>query len=386
MTRDAAKRQCRRVAVVTGTRAEYGLLRSTIAAIGRHPKLTLQLAVTGTHLLRRFGHTVDEIVRDGWRIDTRVKMQMGNDDPLDQARGLSRGVDGLASFFERAETDIILVLGDRIEAMAGALAAVTTGRVLAHMHGGDLAPGDFDDSLRHAISKLAHVHFPATEQSKRRLVRMGEHANRVHCVGAPGLDRLVELIRTRKPPPSDRDHRALVVQHPCGRSANRERKTMRLILDAVDDAGLASTIIHPNSDRGHSGVVQAIEAFSERRGREPDVEVVRSLAHDRYLEALMDADVLVGNSSSGIIEAGTAGTPAVNVGPRQAGRQPSGRSVVDAKETTKSIRTALARALRKRPIIGGRTVYGDGSAGRRTAAILARMPITATLRQKANAY
>ena len=169
----AKARRRRRVAVITGTRAEYGVLRSVMSTIADEPRLQLQTVVTGIHLLREFGHTVDTITRDGWRIDARVKMQEGSDEPLDQAVGLSRGVAGIARFLERARTDIVLVLGDRIEALAGALAAVTTGRVLAHIHGGDVAPGDFDDSQRHAITKLAHLHLAATRRSARRIIRMG---------------------------------------------------------------------------------------------------------------------------------------------------------------------------------------------------------------------
>ncbi|MEE9211172.1 MAG: UDP-N-acetylglucosamine 2-epimerase, partial [Phycisphaeraceae bacterium] len=168
------RRRIRRVAVITGTRADYGLLRSTMAAIQTHRRLRLQVVVTGMHLLHKFGHTVDQIARDGWRVDARVKMQTGDDSPLDQAAGLSRGVLGIAKFLEQAKSEIVLVLGDRIEAMAGALAAVTTGRIVAHIHAGDVAPGDFDDSLRHAITKLAHVHLTATRCAARRVVRMGE--------------------------------------------------------------------------------------------------------------------------------------------------------------------------------------------------------------------
>jgi UDP-hydrolysing UDP-N-acetyl-D-glucosamine 2-epimerase len=186
VTRGGSKRERKRVAVITGTRAEYGLLKSPIAAIATHPRLELQLVVTGMHLLRKFGHTIDDIRADGWRIAARVPMQSGRDD--------STGVAGIARFIEQAGTDIVVVLGDRIEAMAGALAAVTTGRVLAHIHGGDVALGDFDESLRHAITKLAHVHLTATRQSMRRVVRMGESPEHVHCVGAPGLDRLREII------------------------------------------------------------------------------------------------------------------------------------------------------------------------------------------------
>jgi UDP-hydrolysing UDP-N-acetyl-D-glucosamine 2-epimerase len=376
----------RRIAVITGTRAEYGLLKSTMQAIQADPRLDLQLVATGMHLLPKFGHTVDEIVRDGWRIDARVHMQTGSDHPLDQARGLSRGVAGIAEFLQVAGSDIVLVLGDRIEAMAGALAAVTTGRILAHIHGGDVAPGDFDDSLRHAITKLAHVHLVATRDAARRIIRMGECADRVHVVGAPGLDRLRELLdccgRAPYRPSADANGAgcrrrigrafALVVYHAWGRSAEVECRTMTAVLRAVESAGLRRVILYPNTDRGHRGVLRAIERH-RRSSRPEEVEVLRSLPHDDYLRALIAAEVLIGNSSSGIIEAPFAGTPSINVGGRQAGRLPGGSSIVDADETSAANRAARSRALRKRPRPLARTPNGDGHAGERIAALLARL-------------
>ncbi len=313
----------RRIAIVTGTRAEYGLLASTMRAIDAHPRLELQLVVTGIHLLREFGHTARHITRDGWHIDARVKMQRGSDDPLDQAAGLARGVAGIARYLESAQTDIVVVLGDRIEAMAGALAAVTTGRILAHIHGGDVAPGDFDDSLRHAITKLAHIHLPATKQAARRIIRMGEQPDRVHVVGAPGLDRLRELLAT---PWSDTPlqswaaagNYALVVYHAWGRAATTERRAMSVILRAVESRGLRRLILYPNTDRGHRGVLDAISQH-ERRHTAADVRVARSLPRDEYLQVLIHADVIVGNSSSGVIEAPAAGTTAINIGPPTSG-------------------------------------------------------------------
>ena len=369
----------RRIAVVTGTRAEYGLLRSTLEAIRAHPKLKLQLVVTGMHLLRKFGHTVDDIVRDGWRIDARVKMQAGSDSPTDQAVGLSRGIAGIARFLERADADVVVVLGDRVEAMAGALAAVTTGRVLAHIHGGDVAPGDFDDTLRHAITKLAHLHFVATRKSLRRVLRLGETPERVHLVGAPGLDRLGQLI-TAADPRTRGTGTALVVQHACGRSVAVERRIMEAMLQAVRSAGLRQMIVYPNSDRGHRGIIQAIERHASANS--DDVQPVRSLPHDHYLRALLHADVLVGNSSSGIIEAPFAGTPSVDVGDRQAGREPGGPCVIHADESFSSIRSAIRRALGKRPRLGGRRVYGDGRAGERIAHLLGTLRLTAGLTGK----
>ena len=371
----------RRVAVITGTRAEYGLLRSVMQAIDRERRLELQTVVTGIHLLREFGHTVDTIARDGRHIDARIPMQRGRDEPLDQARGLARGVDGIARFLEKANTDLVLVLGDRIEAMAGALAAVTTGRILAHIHGGDVATGDFDDGLRHAITKLAHVHFAATKQSGRRIGRLGEWPKNVHVVGAPGLDRLRELI-AEESGIREKMGLALVVQHASGRPAVAEQRTMTAILNAVTSLSLRRLIVYPNTDRGHSGILQAIEKHTA----DADVEVVRSWPRDDYLRALLHADVIVGNSSSGIIEAPLAGTPSVDVGQRQAGREPGGRSVVHAGESETAIRRALRQALRKRPRRGGQSVYGDGHAGQRIATILARLPAREDLIKKRICY
>ena len=374
----------RRVAVVTGTRAEYGLLRSALRAIDAHPRLRLQLVVAGMHLLKKFGRTVDEIAADGWQVDARVPMQAGRDDDLDQAVGLSRGLAGMARFFEEAATDVVVVLGDRVEAMAGALAGATTGCLVAHVHGGDVAPGDLDEGFRHAITKLAHLHLPATRQAAHRIIRLGERPEHVHVVGAPGLDRLLELLGSC----GQRRHRkqpwALVLQHPTGRSPQRERRTMACILRAVTDSRLRPVVIYPNSDRGHTGIIAAIEAAIGRGNGSLRVE--RSLARDDYLRLLADVRVLVGNSSSGIIEAASAGTPVVNIGDRQAGRQRSGRSVIDCGEMRDQIRSAIAEALKRRPRIGTRTCYGDGGAGQRIAEVLARAEIDRHLRRKQITY
>lgn len=374
----------RRIAVVTGTRADYGLLRSTMEAIDRHANLSLDVVAAGMHLLPKFGRTVDEIVRDGWRVAARVRMQRGDDGALDQAEGLGRGVAGIARFLEKAQTNIVVVLGDRVEAIAGALAAVTTGRFVAHVHGGDRAPGDFDEGIRFAITKLAHLHLPATRGAARRIIRAGEDPGRVHWVGAPGLDRLTQLLHG-----ADRLNarcgRAIVLHHPCGRSALREHRVMRTLLKAVAQEGLTRTIIYPNSDRGHTGIIEAIESH-RRLAAKGSVEVVRSLDRDTYLRLLISSDLLVGNSSSGIIEAASAGTPVVNVGSRQEGRERSGRAVLDADETGESIRRTIRQALRRRPIIGRSTVYGDGCAGQRIARLLAGTPLTDRLRRKLNTF
>lgn len=449
------------MAVVTGTRAEYGLLRSTLDAISDDASLELMLVVTGMHLLPKFGRTVRQIERDGYAIAARVAMQRGDDSPADQALGLARGVAGMARVFARRRPDVVLVLGDRIEALAGALAAATLGIRLAHVHGGDLAQGDFDDKLRDAITKLADLHFPASRAAAARLVRMGVPRARVLRVGAPGLDDARELLASRRGgrpgrvypvreslhagwprrlprsggraararPGRARSERAagerratrgerasgggrspgelgvqqayrrstaaegsqnarvveqahrrsseevrppcaLVVQHAYGRSPEEERRVARAVLDACAACGLRRVIIAPNSDRGHRGVLRAIREHLRASPRGA-AELHRSLPRDAFLRALAEADVLVGNSSAGLLEAPFLGTPAVNVGERQKGRQAGGRGVIHARESTGEILTAVRRALRMRLTPGRATVYGDGRAGRRIARRLA---------------
>lgn len=372
----------RRVAFVTGTRAEYGLLKSSLAAAARHPRLHPQIIATGLHLLRAYGATLDDIRRDGWPVDAVVPMQRGDDHPLDAPRGLARGVHGIAAAIADLKSDIVVVLGDRIEALAGALAGVTTGRTVAHIHGGDVAEGDFDESLRHAITKLAHLHLAASHAAARRIARMGEAGDRIHVAGAPGLDRIAELLAEAS---GEREPEALILQHAYGRPPRSERQAALAVLQAVADCGLRPIIIRPNADRGCSGVHSAIEAFC-RTHRGADVQVHASLPRDEFLRRLLRAAVLVGNSSSGIIEAPFAGTPSVNVGRRQAGRQPGGPSVLTAPERRSAIRSAIRTALSLRPKRGGRSPYGDGRAGERIAAILASVQIGTELHRKRLSY
>lgn len=285
---------------------------------------------------------------------------------------------------EQAKSDIVVVLGDRIEAMAGALAATTTGRLLAHIHGGDVAPGDMDDALRHSVTKLAHVHLAATRDAARRIVRMGERADRVHVVGAPGLDDLNALAR--QIPLGGSRRGALVVHHAVGRCPSTEARAMSAVLRAVRDCGLETVAVYPNTDRGHSGIVGSLEGQVRSRNGRGGLRVVRSLAREEYLRLLLGSRVVVGNSSSGIIEAGAAGTPCVNVGDRQCGRLRSGSAIIDARESYSDIRRAVREALRRGPRKPSRTVYGDGRAGVRIAEVLAATPLAAGERRKTNTF
>ena len=393
--RPKPKSRPRRVAVVTGTRAEFGLLEPILRAMDRRPTLEPHLIVTGMHLLRRFGHTIDAIRQTGRPIAATVRMQTGRDDPAGEPIALAKGIAGIARALDRLDCEIVLVLGDRIEALAGASAGAVGRRVVAHVHGGDRAVGDIDDALRNAISRLAHLHLTASADASDRLRRMGEPASRIHRVGAPGLDDIGTLRRQDGRVPRRTDRRlaellgpvarapyAVVVQHPRGRTPAEEADTMQAVVGAVDRLGLNGVVIHPNCDPGHRGILDVIEAIpSNDRWRG-----FRSLPREDYLTVVIRSNMLVGNSSSGIIESASLGVRAVNVGPRQQGRLRSGPSVIDAGESVTAITRALRRARNLPRPPSGRSVYGDGQAGPRIARILERLIISPALRQKRLAY
>jgi GDP/UDP-N,N'-diacetylbacillosamine 2-epimerase (hydrolysing) len=384
----------RNICVVTGTRADYGPLRPVLRAIEDTPSLRLHVCISGMHLLRPFGMTAKIVEQDGWRNTFRVRMQTSVDSPGQQATGLGRGIQGMARAFQERDCDVAVVLGDRIEALAGAAAASLSGLAVAHIHGGEVAMGQQDDAIRHAISKLAHLHLVATDDSARRLVRMGEAPWRIQCVGAPGLDVLYRVRpgatwadfarRSGDDAETEPGPFAIVAQHPISPDANTEKRRMRQTLQAVADAGLPALIVWPNSDPGHSGIIEAIAAPPSGLV----ARAVRSLPHAEFLGALLSAGVIVGNSSSGIIEAPAAGTPTVNIGPRQAGRLQDRGTTFNCEYGRQAVAVAIARALRRK----GRlqpyraTPYGDGEAARRIARAIARVRIDERLLRKQNSY
>jgi len=394
MSKQSAGRK-RRIAVVTGTRAEFGLLEPVLRAMAASRRLEARLIVTGMHLLPRFGRTIDQIRDAGWPVEATVKMQTGRDAAAAEPVAVSRGIAGIARALDRLGCQIVLLLGDRIEAFAGACAAAIGRRVLAHLHGGDRAVGDVDEALRNAITRLAHLHLVASKHAAQRLRRMGEPAWRIHRVGAPGLDDIRLFRNARRGPHRDTGGwlaetlgpiaakpYAVVLQHPTGGTEDQEKAAMGCILTAVQRCGLAGVVIYPNSDPGHRGIIQAISELRDRN----QWRRFRSLARIDYLRLLSRAAVLVGNSSSGIIESGNMGINAVNVGARQEGRLRCGPNVIDANPNPAAVTRAIRQAL-DRPRPGrGPSAYGDGRAGHRVAGLLERLIITPRLLHKRLTY
>lgn len=369
-----------RVVVVTGSRAEYGLLRPVMRAIAARPALQLRVIAAGSHLVAP-ATTYREVKRDfAAYIADVVPMQLAGRVGLEEdVESVARGVARFGRAFERLRPSVVVVLGDRIEAFAGAIAASVGGYVLAHLHGGDRAEGVADEAMRHAISKLSHAHYAATEQSAQRLVRMGEDPASVHVVGSPAIDELVGVA-----PMDDGAFAALgsptavLLHHPVGQPHEQEEAGAAALLEAL--AGERVLALDPNLDPGRAGIVAALDAWcpSEgqtqggartRRAHLPREQFVALLAR---LARCVPAGVLVGNSSAGLIEAAALGVPVVDVGSRQGGRErgPHVRHVPHAHAGSVRAAVAVVRDDHASGRISREHPYGDGRTGPRVAELL----------------
>jgi GDP/UDP-N,N'-diacetylbacillosamine 2-epimerase (hydrolysing) len=374
----------RRICYVTGTRADFGLMRRTLQAIAADPGLALDLLVTGMHLDPAYGGTVREIGDSGLAVRAEVPVPLAPATGATMARNIARALLGFTDALAD-RPDLVLLLGDRGEMLAGALAALHLNIPIAHVHGGERS-GTLDEPIRHAVSKLSHLHFTATEGGRERLVRMGEDPANVHVVGAPGLDGLEEIALT----PRDELMAdfgldparpfALMVYHPVVQEAAGAGDEAATLLGALQRAGTQVLALMPNSDAGSAGVRAAIEAVRGEAG----IAVATHLERGDFVSAMAAADVMAGNSSAGIIEAASFGTPVVNVGTRQTLRERNA-NVIDSECDAGALRAALAGALDR-----GRyppyNVYGDGRAAARIVALLRDTPIGPELMRKINAY
>jgi UDP-hydrolysing UDP-N-acetyl-D-glucosamine 2-epimerase len=397
----------RRIAVITGTRAEFGLLRPVMEAIAARPDLGLLVLAAGAHLLKP-AETIRE-VEAAYEVAARVPMQRDNETGrLADAAALGRGVQGFAEAFEALRPDAVLVLGDRIEALAAASAASVGGVVLAHIHGGDRAEGVADEAMRHAISKLAHLHFPATRQSAERLERMGEPRERIFEFGSPAIDGLADMpalgdehLAELGLDISSAHPLAVLLQHPSGLTEEVEQTTAeRLARAALATIGAERLLVlEPNHDPGREAVLMGLRAGGVR-------DLHSGLPRQAFIGLLKrvaaSGGVLAGNSSAGLIEAAALGCVSLTIGPRQRGRE-RGETVVTACETgtptEADLREALAHGLTRakkkvsdtfssssKKVSDTFSRYGDGQTGQRVAELLATTPITPALLRKCNRY
>ncbi len=384
MTAGAAKR----IGVVTVSRSDYGHLRPVLEALRRAPDLELLLLVAGMHLASEFGLTVRDIEADGFPISARVEMLGGGDTPEAVAAATGRGVAGFGEAFARLRPDVVVVLGDRFEMLAAAVAALPFALPVAHIHGGEVSEGAMDNQIRHAITKLAHLHFASAEPHARRIAAMGEEPWRIHTVGAPGLDRLA----TTEPLPRAALARELglpeagpwllVTFHPVTLEYRDTAAHIDELLAALEKTGGFIVITYPNADTAGRLIIERIEEFAGRHPRR--CRLAKSLGERLYLSLLRHADLMIGNSSSGLIEAPSFGLPVVNVGSRQRGRL-RGANVIDVEpsreDILRGIEAAQATAFRARARAAANP-YGDGHSAPRIVDVLRSVPIDARLVQK----
>lgn len=357
----------RTIGAVTAARSDYGIYVPVFRAIEAEPPLNLRLIVTGMHLSPEFGLTVREIEADGFEIREKVEMLLSSDTPEAVSKSIGLGTIGFAQLFSRWKPDILVVLGDRFEMYAAALAALPFKIPVAHIHGGELTEGAIDDALRHSMTKLSHLHFVSTETYARRVRQLGEEGWRVVLSGAPSLD---NLASTKLLPPDAldarfgirlADHFLLVTYHPVTLEYERTESQMRELLAALETIDWPVVFTIPNADTGGRVIIRLVEEFVTRR---PRAQFVANLGTQGYFSLMQLADAMVGNSSSGLVEAPSFRLPVVNIGTRQRGRVRA-ENVIDVgynrMEIVGGIRRALAPEFRKslRDVCNP---YGQGNA------------------------
>lgn len=367
----------RKIAVFTATRAEYGLLYWLMKDIQASPSLELQILVSGMHLSPEFGKTWTHIIDDGFTIDAKVEMLLSSDSAVGVAKSMGLGILGFADALERLAPDVLVVLGDRFEALAVVQVATVMRIPVAHLHGGEITEGAYDDEFRHAISKLSYLHFVAAEPYRRRVIQLGESPGRVFNVGAFGLDHMLRTSRMDKKVLADSLGFALdrpfivATYHPETAVESDATKAFQELLSALDGFPDYQVILtYPNADNGGRAIIPLLEAYASANPKR--VLAVPSLGFKRYLSAVALSSVVVGNSSSGIIEVPAFGVPSVNIGVRQQGRL-AADSVLHCNAETASIRDALHLALDEGFAQRCRHVanpYGQGSASASTVAVL----------------
>lgn len=379
----------RRVCIVTGTRAEYGLLRGVIAGVAAEAALDLQLIVTAAHLSSEFGQTWREIAADGWTIDARVEMLLSSDSEVGVAKAIGLGVIGFADAFDRLRPDIVVLLGDRFEILAAATAAMTLRIPIAHIHGGETSEGAIDEAIRHAVTKMSHVHFVAAEPYRRRVIQLGESPDRVHLVGGLGVDAIARLDLLERTALEDalgfelRDRNLLITFHPVTLEGDDGMGQVNALLDALGalDANVGLIFTMPNADSGGREIAAAIRAFVARR---PASVAFASLGQLRYLSCLAHVDGVVGNSSSGLAEAPSFGIGTIDIGSRQAGRL-AADSVIHSEPETAEIAAALARLLSddfRASLADVANPYGKPGAGAAIVAWLRDAPFDGLLHKR----
>lgn len=334
----------RKICVVTGSRADYGLLRLIMNGIKNDPQLVLQVIATGMHLSPTFGLTYKEIEADGFIIDFKIETLTSSDSPVGIAESISKGISDCAIAFEQLKPDVILLLGDRYEIFAAAIAALVAKIPIAHLHGGESTSGAYDEAIRHSITKMSHLHFVAAEEYKSRVIQLGEDANNVFLVGGLGVDAIKEIeLLSKKDLESSLEiefqaRSLLVTFNPATLESNSAEMQMKELLEALSNLRETTLIFTmPNADTGGLALMKSVQEFVLGN---KDAHSFISLGQQRYLSCISHVDGVVGNSSSGLTEVPSFKKGTINIGSRQLGRLQS-LSVINCEPNHVQIRDAI---------------------------------------------
>lgn len=381
----------RKIIVTTGSRSEYGILRPVLESIRISKKLELFLIVTGMHLSKKHGMTIHEIEKDGFKIASKINMFPSDDTNYAMAIALGKGIMGFSKIFKEIKPDINLVLGDRDEILASAIAAYHMNILNAHIHGGDKTKAGIDEYNRHVITKMSNIHFAATKKSKERIIKMGENPKYVHLTGSPSIDGILKSKITEK---KDLEKKfgvkfkgteIILLQHPVTTQTNYSEIQILNTLRAVAKVGHPTIAIAPNSDAGNKKIFEHLESFEKRYDF---IKLYRNLPRSDFLGLLKNCGVLVGNSSSGIIEGSYFDISVVNIGIRQKNRE-SGKNVLNVrKESMESIYAAILMALKRKKShqFINRYIYGHGNASAKIVRYLENIKLDKELIQKQISY
>jgi len=376
----------RKISVTTGSRAEYGILKPVLKAIDKSKKLELYLIVTGMHLSQIYGLTIDEIKKDGFKIYSIIEMMPRDDSTYSMSTALGRGIIEFSKVFRKLKPDINLILGDRDEMLASTIAAYHMNIQKGHIHGGDRSQGGIDEYNRHAITKMSNIHFAATKKSFQRIIKMGENPKNVFLTGSPSIDTIMDEEITskqsliKKYPFAFNGNEILLLQHPVTTQTELSELQIRTTLEAIVKTKRPTIAIAPNSDAGNRTIFQNLRLYSQKY---EFISVYPSVPRNDYLGIIKHCGIIVGNSSSGVIEASYFNTPVVNIGIRQKGRE-KGKNVIDVPDLDMdSIYCAISSALRirKRKFINS-YIYGRGKASKKIVRYLEKINLNKDLIQK----
>jgi UDP-N-acetylglucosamine 2-epimerase (non-hydrolysing)/GDP/UDP-N,N'-diacetylbacillosamine 2-epimerase (hydrolysing) len=367
----------RKICIITGSRAEYGLLFWLMKEIDSDDLLDLQIIVTGMHLEEKFGYTYKQIEKDGFKIDVKVNIELHSDTDAAITNSTGLGVKGFGEAYNKINPDIVVILGDRFEILSAVIAAILFRIPIAHIHGGEVTEGAYDDSIRHAITKMSNLHFVAHEQYAKRVIQMGESPENVFNYGAIGLDNIKNLpllnindLKNELGITFTKNNTAIVTFHPLTVEKNSAERQVNNLLDSLKRSKLHVIFTMPNADQENQIIFKSIKKYVNYNSK--IAKVFTSLGSLNYLSLLKYCDLMIGNSSSGIIEAPSFKLPVVNIGTRQTGRIKA-ENIIDCNEDKESIYQAICIALSsdfKNSIAKVRNPYGTGKTSKRIKKIL----------------